>query len=271
MTVMDRHPRTLTVLPVYNEIRHVAEVLDKAVGYSQEVLVVDDGSSDGTSELLAARRDIRLIRHRQNRGYGAALKTAFDNAVRSGYDLLVTIDCDGQHEPALIPKFLRAARHANVVSGSRYLQRFPGDSRPPQQRRRINQLITEEINRRLGLRLTDAFCGFKAYRVDRVGEGGDSRPGLRDALGVLGAGGRVGALDRRVAGPIDLPRRRAFVRRLAGRRRNAAGRLPPGARSGHGPKRPRQRPGGMREHSASPSRGGGERVAHDATIPLKPR
>jgi dolichol-phosphate mannosyltransferase len=162
---MDRHHRTLTVLPVYNEIKHVAEVLDTVVRYSQEVLVVDDGSCDGTSELLAARRDIRVIRHPENRGYGAALKTAFDDAIRLGYDLLVTIDCDGQHEPALIPKFLKAARHADVVSGSRYLERFAGDSRPPEERRRINQQITEEINRRLGLQLTDAFCGFKAYRV----------------------------------------------------------------------------------------------------------
>jgi dolichol-phosphate mannosyltransferase len=162
---MDRHSRALTVLPVYNEIKHVADVLDKAVRYSQEVLVVDDGSTDGTSQLLAARRDVRVIRHPHNRGYGAALKTAFDDAVHLGYDLLVTIDCDGQHEPALIPTFLRAARHAEVVSGSRYLERFPGDSRPPEARRRINRQITEEINRRLRLQLTDAFCGFKAYRV----------------------------------------------------------------------------------------------------------
>ena len=53
----------------------------------------------------------------------------------------------------------------DIVSGSRYLRRFPGDSDPPEHRRRINQIITEEVNRRLGLRLTDAFCGFKAYRV----------------------------------------------------------------------------------------------------------
>ena len=162
---MDTPHRTLTVLPVYNEIKHVAEVLDKAVRYSREVLVVDDGSSDGTSELLAARRDIRIIRHPQNRGYGAALKTAFDDAIGSGYQRLVTIDCDGQHEPALIPQFLEAARHADIVSGSRYLKQFPGDSRPPQDRQRINAQITDQINRRLGLHLTDAFCGFKAYQV----------------------------------------------------------------------------------------------------------
>ena len=103
--------------------------------------------------MLAARDDIHLIAHPQNQGYGAALRSAFDFAIRGGYDILVTIDCDGQHQPQLIPKFVERCRDGDVdiVSGSRYLRRFPGDSEPPEQRRRINQLITEEVNRRLGL------------------------------------------------------------------------------------------------------------------------
>ena len=157
--------RTLTALPVYNEAEHLTAVLAEALRYSEQVLVVDDGSTDGTSELLAARHDVHRIRHHRNRGYGAALRSAFDFAVRAGYEILVTIDCDGQHEPQRIPQFVEACRSADVVSGSRYLKRFAGDSRPPQDRRRVNRLITDELNRRLGLSLTDAFCGFKAYRV----------------------------------------------------------------------------------------------------------
>jgi dolichol-phosphate mannosyltransferase len=157
--------RALTALPVYNEVEHVSPVLDEVRRYAREVLVVDDGSRDGTAELLAARGDVQVVTHSVNKGYGAALQSAFDFALQHGYGVLVTIDCDGQHQPCMIPSFVAKAAGADIVSGSRYLKEFAGDSRPPEQRRRINQIITERLNRDLGLHLTDAFCGFKAYRV----------------------------------------------------------------------------------------------------------
>jgi dolichol-phosphate mannosyltransferase len=157
--------RALTALPVYNEVNHVSPVLDEVLRYSKHVLVVDDGSSDGTGELLAQRGDVAVLTHPQNLGYGAALRSAFEAALKNGFDVLVTIDCDGQHQPCMIPKFVEKSAEADIVSGSRYLKHFEGDSRPPEQRRRINQTITERVNRDLGLSLTDAFCGFKAYRV----------------------------------------------------------------------------------------------------------
>lgn len=157
--------RWLTALPVYNEVRHVNRVLDEVGRYSPEILVVDDGSTDGTAAVLAARGDVHIVTHPENRGYGAALHSAFAYSLQNGYEYLVTIDCDGQHEPQRIPEFVRACRNVDIVSGSRYLKQFDGDSEPPAQRRWINQQVTAELNRRLGLRLTDAFCGFKAYRV----------------------------------------------------------------------------------------------------------
>ncbi len=158
----------LTALPVYNEVSHVSGVLDQVLQNSPDVLVIDDGSTDGTAELLAARNDIAVITHKPNRGYGAALRSAFCYALKHDYDVLVTIDCDGQHEPQRIGEFVAACRDAQIVSGSRYLQTFDGQSRPPEDRRRINMEITAEVNRRLGLHLTDAFCGFKAYRRDAI-------------------------------------------------------------------------------------------------------
>jgi len=158
----------LTALPVYNERNHVSAVLDEVLRYSPNVLVVDDGSTDGTRELLAARKDIHVVTHPQNQGYGAALRSAFEYTLAHGYDVLVTIDCDGQHEPQRIPDFVAACAQAQIISGSRYLQVFPGESTPPVDRRRINVEITAELNRRLGLHLTDGFCGFKAYRRDAL-------------------------------------------------------------------------------------------------------
>jgi glycosyltransferase involved in cell wall biosynthesis len=161
-------PRVLTALPVFNEAKYVNSVLDEVLRYSSDVLVVDDGSTDGTSKLLSSRNDIRLASHCQNRGYGAALATAFAYARQHRFEIVVTIDCDGQHEPKRIPRFVKACEGVDIVSGSRYLKQYAGDSEPPAQRRWINGRITAEINRRLGFHLTDAFCGFKAYRVSAL-------------------------------------------------------------------------------------------------------
>lgn len=165
--------RVLTALPVYNEEGHILPVLEQVRESAKEILVVDDGSSDKTPELLARRTDLQIITHETNRGYGAALRSAFLFALEQGYDILVTIDCDGQHEPKLIPAIAAAVfppddEPFDIVSGSRYLKSFDGDSVPPEDRRRINMEITRILNERLGLRLTDSFCGFKAYRVEAL-------------------------------------------------------------------------------------------------------
>jgi len=160
--------RILTALPVFNEAAHVADVLAEVRLYSPDVLVVDDGSTDATPQLLAAERGVRVLRHEKNRGYGAALQTAFNFAICGGYEVLVTIDCDGQHEPQRIPRFAAAAADADIVSGSRYLKHYENDTPAPEARRRINHIVTAELNARLGLNLTDAFCGFKAYRVEAL-------------------------------------------------------------------------------------------------------
>lgn len=161
--------RVLTALPVYNEQAHIAPVLELVRRYSSEILVVDDGSKDGTPAELARFPDVRVVTHAHNAGYGAALRSAFDYALQGRYDVLVTIDCDGQHEPALIPDLAAAlVDGVDIVSGSRYLEQHLTDSIPPADRRHINALITERLNRELGLTLTDGFCGFKAYRVESL-------------------------------------------------------------------------------------------------------
>ena len=78
------------------------------------------------------------------------------------------MDCDGQHEPSRIPVLLEAIDDSDIVSGSRYLRDFRQDTPAPNDRQFINATVTTEINSRFGLKLTDAFCGFKAYRREAL-------------------------------------------------------------------------------------------------------
>lgn len=165
---MVKRERWLVAIPVFNEVSSVSAVLDQVAKYASDVLVVDDGSTDGTSMVLHSREDIRLIRHSENLGYGASLRSAFDFTISEGFDGVVTLDCDGQHQPKRIPRFIEASALADIVSGSRYLKQYAGDDAPPPERMFINKRITSELNQRLGLHLTDAFCGFKAYRTSAL-------------------------------------------------------------------------------------------------------
>ena len=170
----------LTAIPVYNEERHLAAVLREVRRYSPNILIVNDGSTDRTGRILARHtkslseadfgsNSLRVLTHSSNRGYGAALISAFNYALAHSIDVLVTMDCDGQHEPHRIGVLLEALdAHTDIVSGSRYLRDFRQDTAPPQDRQEINRVITSELNERFGLSLTDAFCGFKAYRVEAL-------------------------------------------------------------------------------------------------------
>jgi glycosyltransferase involved in cell wall biosynthesis len=158
----------LTAIPVYNEERHLESVLREVRRYASQIVVINDGSTDGTGALLAQHKDLCIVTHQRNRGYGAALISAFAFAREKNVDVLVTMDCDGQHEPARIPVLLEAIHDVDIVSGSRYLREFHQDTVAPTDRRWINEQITTELNDRLGLNLTDTFCGFKAYNREAL-------------------------------------------------------------------------------------------------------
>jgi len=159
--------RLLIAVPVFNEQKYVGRVLDKIRQYHPEVLVVDDGSTDDTPNVLAARTDVAVVRHPANLGYGQSLIDAFAFADRGRYDWVITMDCDEQHEPEMIPEFVRLIESDrwDVISGSRYLQPRGDDDLPPQDRRGINATVTWILNDLFHLNLTDGFCGYKAHRV----------------------------------------------------------------------------------------------------------
>ncbi|MCB0335718.1 MAG: glycosyltransferase family 2 protein [Bdellovibrionales bacterium] len=160
--------KNLLVIPVYNEAETIRGVMcELRRHYFGEVLIVDDGSSDASIESLGRcdMKRVNVLRHAENKGYGASLIDGFEYAIKHGFDKVVTMDCDWQHEPVQVPEFLEGLDHADVVSGSRYLKMFLDDADAPPDRKEINRKITKRINEITGFNLTDAFCGFKGYRV----------------------------------------------------------------------------------------------------------
>lgn len=117
--------RVFAVIPAYNEERTVGEVVAEVRKYVDEVVVVDDGSSDST-HTEAKKAGARVLRHAANLGLGGALKTGCEYAVKKGASAIVTIDADLQHEPEEIAKLLKAlSEGCDIVFGSRNLKSMP--------------------------------------------------------------------------------------------------------------------------------------------------
>lgn len=109
-------------IPAYNEASTIGEVVDRVAPHVDEVVVVDDGSGDETA-LEAAEAGATVVEHRRNRGYGAALKTLFQQVDRGGADHLVVLDADSQHDPDDVPALVERQRSsgAEIVVGSRFV------------------------------------------------------------------------------------------------------------------------------------------------------
>ena len=121
---VDRLVKICALIPAYNEERHVAEVVRGCLEHGLTVVVVDDCSTDATIERARAA-GAEVARHDVNLGKGAALGTGLAWARERGFDAAITLDGDGQHDPAEIPRFIDCARRrgADIVVGSRFLRR----------------------------------------------------------------------------------------------------------------------------------------------------
>jgi glycosyltransferase involved in cell wall biosynthesis len=161
--------RALVVIPAYNEAARLGRVLDgvRAADPSLDVLVVDDGSTDDTAG-VARRAGARVVRLPFNMGAGVAAQTGYKYAVREGYDCLVQLDADGQHEAADIPALLGVVmrREADVAIGSRFLDR--GQYRVGPLRRLGMGLFGLLAYLLTGVRFSDVTSGFRALHGDVI-------------------------------------------------------------------------------------------------------
>lgn len=182
----------LVGIPAYNEGRGIAAVVEEARQHAESVLVVDDGSDDGTAE-RAREAGATVIQHETNRGYGAALQTIFEEATRAGARHLVVLDGDGQHDPADIPTLLDTTRAEGVdlVIGSRF--EAGSETELPVYRRIGIHMVNLLTNLSMGLvrpraRLSDTQSGFRAYSrraVESLAHADDLGQGMGASTDIL--------------------------------------------------------------------------------------
>jgi glycosyltransferase involved in cell wall biosynthesis len=152
--------KTVAILPAYNEEISIGSMVLSTQKFVDRVIVVDDGSNDNTSE-IAKIAGAKVIKHLINKGKGAALKTGFKNV--KDYDIIVTMDSDGQHNPMEIPKIIDPILNgkADIVNGSRYIN---GQDKETPFYRRIGQKTLDKATfLNSGINITDSQSGFRAF------------------------------------------------------------------------------------------------------------
>ena len=157
-------PKIIATIPCYNEAPFVAEMVRQARRHVDQVIVVDDGSQDGTSSAARAAGAL-IVRHGVNKGYGEAIRSCFEAARSNGTSIMVTIDGDNQHLPGeintLVAPILKG--EADLVIGSRLLQPDQQTNMPRYRKLGI-RIITWLFNVGSQARVCDAQSGFRAYR-----------------------------------------------------------------------------------------------------------
>ncbi len=147
-------------MPAFNEAKYIGSLVLKTLQYVDKVIVVDDGCTDNTLE-IAKLAGAKVIRHKSNKGYGAAIQTIFTEAKKINPDVLVILDADGQHNPQEIPSLLKPILNGDVdcVIGSRRDQA----KKIPLYRRIGQRIILRSVKTISKNDLSDSECGFRAF------------------------------------------------------------------------------------------------------------
>jgi glycosyltransferase involved in cell wall biosynthesis len=166
--------RVLAGIPAYNEARYVGSIVLQAKQYVDEVIVVDDGSTDNTAK-IAELAGATVIRHDENKGYGAAVRSILSEAKKRNPDVLVLLDADAQHNPNEIPTLIKpVSKGFDLVIGSREAQK----DKTPRFRRIGKEVILRSTRLASKANISDSECGFRAFSQRAISELGLKESGM---------------------------------------------------------------------------------------------
>ena len=159
--------KLLAVIPAFNADSSLEKLIPAVLGFRHDILVVDDGSRDDTPN-VAIKYKLELISHPRNRGKGAALKSGFNYAIENGYEAVITLDADGQHNPLDIPRFIESHENtgADLIIGSRAQSK----TGMPPDRRLSNFLTSKILSLFLGMKIEDSQCGYRLMTTNLLNQ-----------------------------------------------------------------------------------------------------
>ncbi len=161
-----RDQQVCVLIPTYNNAATIGKVIDDVMRYTNQIIVVNDGSTDETTEIVSHYPELDVVTYGPNKGKGFALRTGFKRAVEAGYHYAISIDSDGQHYPDDLPKFLRAlgAHPRAVIIGARNMNQssVPGKSSFG------NNFSNFWFRLETGIKVSDTQSGYRLYPVKEI-------------------------------------------------------------------------------------------------------
>jgi glycosyltransferase involved in cell wall biosynthesis len=161
---LENKNKIAAVIPFFNESRTIYRIISSTLQYVDCVIAVDDGSTDGSSNKIPEDKNIILIKIKDNTGKGFALREGLIEGVKKGYDQIVTIDADLQHNPDEIPLLIRELKHFDIVIGNR----LNNIEIMPFHRKMSNKITSFLLSLKTGVKIIDSQCGFRAYRAEVI-------------------------------------------------------------------------------------------------------
>jgi len=150
------------VIPFYNEEKTLSEIINRTLQYVDKIIAVNDGSTDNSKQKINDVQNVILIDYEKNYGKGFALNKGFEKALELGYDTVVTLDSDLQHDPVFILDLLREIENYGIVIGNR----LNNLADMPLQRRLSNKITSFLLSVKTGQKILDSQSGFRAIRSD---------------------------------------------------------------------------------------------------------